>query len=129
MSAPAKKQILSHRDLLVWQRGLQLVDRTYRLTDRFPKTERLGLTAQMRRSAVSVPANIAEGHGRRTTRDFLHFLAIANGSLRELETHFDVSELRKYLGAAELEQVRAVMDEIGRMLAGLCAALRRTVVP
>jgi four helix bundle protein len=84
-------KIESYRDLEVWQRGMQLGEMAYRITRSFPKEETFGMTAQIRRAAASIPANIAEGWGRKTTREFQHFLHVAQGSLRELETHLLLS--------------------------------------
>lgn len=81
-----KTQIRDHRDLKVWQKGMEIVLMVYDLTKSFPADERYGLTAQIRRAAVSVPSNIAEGHGRKSSGDFSHFLGMAVGSLCELET-------------------------------------------
>ena len=79
--------IRSYRDLRVWQDGMTLAARCYRLTQQFPKEELYGLTSQIRRSASSIPANIAEGNGRENRREYIQFLRIAQGSLKELETH------------------------------------------
>jgi four helix bundle protein len=84
--------ISSYRDLHVWQRGMDLVVESYRLTEKLPKAELYGLVSQIRRAAVSIPANIAEGHGRYHTREFLRHLSISKGSLRELETELLVVE-------------------------------------
>ena len=124
MSSPAKPRIRSHRDLLVWQRGLLLIKETYRLTARLPKQEMYGLTAQMRRAAISIPANVAEGHSRQATRDYIRFLSIANGSLRELDTYCEVCALLEYLG----EQDLAAMRRLGNETAGLLTRLRQSLV-
>ena len=116
---------MSHRDLIVWQRALDLVRETYRVTAGFPRREEFGLVSQMRRAAVSVSANIAEGHARGTTRDYLRFLSIANGSLRELETYWDVVLMLKYVGPEQLAKTLELGEETGRMLMSLSAALRR----
>ena len=79
----------SYRELVVWQKAFQLCTHVYGLTKRFPPEERYGLTAQIRRAAVSIPSNIAEGYSRNTKRDYLHFLWMANGSLAEIETQLD----------------------------------------
>ncbi len=76
----------NYRDLIAWQKAMDLIEQVYRATASFPKEEVYGLTSQARRSAVSIPSNIAEGQGRRTTGEFLHQLSVAHGSLRELET-------------------------------------------
>ena len=108
---------------------MQLIQETYSLTEEFPKREIYGLVAQMRRGVISIPANIAEGHERGTTKDFLRFLSIAAGSLRELQTYFDVSLLLKYATDLQLKRPRELANETGRMLCGLRDALRSKVVP
>ena len=124
-----RPRIRSHRDLTIWQRSMQLVNETYDLTESYPKREMYGLTAQMRRSAVSIPANIAEGQGRNGTRDFLRFLAMARGSLRELDTYCDVSEMRGYATERVLRRTRQLIAEVGKMHTALSAALRRKLPP
>jgi len=103
---------------------MDLVVRSYELSKRFPPGETYGLAAQIQRSAVSVPANIAEGHGRRHLGDYLHHLSVANGSLKELETHFLIAERLGLLKDEDVESVLALSEGIGRMLAGLARALR-----
>ncbi|MGQ0701595.1 MAG: four helix bundle protein [Gemmatimonadales bacterium] len=109
----------------MWQRGLDLVDEAYRVSEKLPRSEQFGLIAQMRAAAVSIPANIAEGQGRASTRDFLRFLAIAKGSLHELDTYCAVCSRRKYVTGPELCLTLNLVEEIGRMLAGLRSALKR----
>src|SRR5882762_5838834 len=87
----AKAPIRSHRDLIVWQKAMDLVVAVYRATETFPKAETYGLTSQIRRAVTSIPANIAEGQGRRLTKEFLYFLANARGSLWELDTHLEAA--------------------------------------
>jgi four helix bundle protein len=125
MSSPAKPRIQSHRDLLVWQRGLLLIKETYRLTARLPKQEMYGLTAQMRRAAISIPANVAEGHSRQATRDYIRFLSIANGSLRELDTYCEVCALLEYFGTQDLVTIRRLGNETASLLIKLRQALVR----
>jgi four helix bundle protein len=86
-SVPSKKKIESFQDLLVWQKSTDLVTESYVLVHRLPQNKQYGLASQMRRAAVSIPANIAEGFGRWHSKEFVHFLLVANGSLKELETH------------------------------------------
>jgi four helix bundle protein len=117
-------KIGSYRDLVVWQRGMALAELVYVVTRAYPRDEQFGLTSQTRRAAVSVPANIAEGHGRGTRASYASFLRVARGSLRELQTHL---ELAKRLDIARPEQVDALLtdaDEIGRMLHALINRLR-----
>jgi four helix bundle protein len=114
-----------YRELIVWQKAMNLVEMVYRATNGFPKTEMYGLTSQIRRAAVSVPSNIAEGQGRSTTRDFLHFLSVTQGSLMEVETQVTIAER---LGYIEEKTEIALLDstaEIGRLLNGLCNSLNR----
>jgi four helix bundle protein len=87
----------TYRELIVWQKAINLVEAVYRATKHFPQTELYGLTRQIRRAAVSIPSNIAEGQGRNTTKDFLHFLAVANGSLMELETQIIIARRLNYI--------------------------------
>ena len=115
--------ILSYRDLEVWQKSMDLVEDCYRLTAKFPKNESYGLTGQLQRSAVSVPANIAEGRERTGTREFLHHLSIACGSLAELETHLLIARRLNYVGEDDLRRLMDKAGEIGRMLNGLRGAL------
>ena len=105
--------------LLVWQKAMDLVVYCYEITKRFPADERYGLTSQIRRAGVSVPANIAEGHGRFHTKEFLNHLSIARGSLAELETEFMIAQRVGYLPQEQLTKVLEMTDEIGRMTAGL----------
>jgi four helix bundle protein len=97
----------------------------YRLTDQFPKSETYGLASQLRRAAVSVPANIAEGHCRRRTKEFLHHLDIAYGSLGEAETHVEIAVRLEFVGDAEASCAREIAAEVGRVLNGLIESLRR----
>lgn len=111
----------SHRDLKVWQEAISLVETIYRLTTAFPKEEQYGLTSQMRRATTSVPANIAEGAARSGTRELLHFLSIATGSLSELDTHIEVA---KRLGL--MKQTADVQEQIDRVTA-LTLALAKSL--
>jgi four helix bundle protein len=83
--------IKSHKDLIIWQRSMDLVESVYRITENFPARENFGLVSQMRRAAVSIPSNIAEGYGRQSTGNYSQFLSIARGSLLELETQIEIS--------------------------------------
>ena len=117
--------IRSYRELKVWQRSMDLVVQSYRASDGFPKLETYGLVSQVRRAAVSVPANIAEGHGREHLGYYLHCLSIANGSLMELETHVQIGRRMRYLCEADEEAFLLRSAEVGRMLAALIRALKR----
>jgi four helix bundle protein len=113
-----------YRNLEVWQKATDLVVLCYRLTDRFPKSEEFGLRSQMRRSATSIPSNIAEGQGRSTMGEYLHHLSIAHGSLMELETHVHIAERLGYLPAPDAQRVNEEAAQIGRMLNALIRRLR-----
>ena len=93
----AMMPVKDYRDLIVWQKAMDLVEAIYRTTAAFPREEIYGLTAQMRRAAVSIPSNIAEGNGRNTTRDYLHFLGMAYGSVKEVETQVLIAERLRYI--------------------------------
>lgn len=97
------KAIKSYRDLHIWQEGIQLVDTIYKLTSEFPREESYGLTSQMRRAAVSVPANIAEGYARNHTGELRQFLYVALGSLAELETHSVIAQRQGFLTTQQIE--------------------------
>lgn len=112
-----------YRDLVVWQQSLNLVSETYRITQTFPSDERFGLTAQIRRAAVSVPSNIAEGQGRCSTGEFRQFLGNARGSLLELETQLLIAHKLGYLLTAESAAVGRHIEKIGRMLNALLNSL------
>ena len=91
------EMIRSYRDLEVWQKAMALVVESYRFTNLFPKSETYGLSSQIQRAATSIPANIAEGHGRDHLGDYLHHLSVANGSLMELETHLEIASRLSYV--------------------------------
>jgi four helix bundle protein len=113
----------SHRDLKVWQEGVSLVELVYKLTSSFPAREQFGLTSQLRRAALSIPANIAEGCARTGTKELLHFLSIAQGSLSELDTLVEVADRLGYLD--EIESLRAGIDRVSGLTMGLATSLRR----
>jgi four helix bundle protein len=116
--------VTSFEDLLVWQRSMDLVREIYRITARFPPDERFGLTAQLRRAAVSVPSNIAEGHERHSTPDYVRFLSIAEGSLAEARTQLRIGCDLGYCTPADIQPTLIEMTEIKRMLYALRRALR-----
>lgn len=116
--------INSYRDLKVWQTSIDVVEHVYRLTQNFPKQEVYGLSSQIQRAAVSIPSNIAEGHARYSTKEFLQHLSIALGSLAELETQLVLAERLGYSNRNNLEVVLSKTDETGRMLRGLQRSLK-----
>lgn len=109
----------NYRGLKVWQKAMDMVIACYQITKVFPKNEIYGLTSQIQRAAVSVPANIAEGNGREHQREYLHHLSIAHGSLMELETHVLIAGRLEYVETSEVDAILAMTDEVGRMLSGL----------
>jgi four helix bundle protein len=116
-------KIASYRDLVVWQKAMCLVEECYRLTDNLPRTELFGLTAQLRRAAISIPSNIAEGQSRHHGKEYVHFLYLASGSLSEVETQMELARRLKYTGEEAARAFFQSSDEIGRMLTGLRKAL------
>ena len=117
----------SYRDLQVWQKSIDLAEMTYRLTARFTPAERFGLTSQLRRSAASVAANIAEGAARHSTKEYLQFLGIASGSLAEAQTYLVLAHRLEMAREDQLKAVVAQANEVGRMLSGLKRSLRSRV--
>lgn len=115
--------VRSHKDLIVWQKAMDLVLAVYKVTGRFPKSEVYGLAAQMQRAAVSVPSNIREGHGLKQTQAYARHLAIANGPLTELETQIEIAKRLGYL-PTEGRPLTEQAAEVGRLLAGLRRSLK-----
>lgn len=105
--------------MIVWQKAMDLVVSVYRATDVFPKAETYGLTSQIRRAVTSIPANIAEGQGRRQTKEFIYFLANGRGSLWELDTHLEAAARLGFLNSDSHSELQKQMDEVGRMINGL----------
>jgi len=116
-------EIRNYRDLRVWQLAMELVVDCYRMAKSFPRHELFGLTSQLQRAAVSIPANIAEGHGRAYTKEYLRYIAIARGSLIELETHLLIAERLNYCDKLKLEELFEKAGSIGRMLTNLRRSL------
>ena len=112
-----------YKELQIWQKAMALAKMIYALTDKFPERERFGLTSQIRRAAVSVPSNIAEGQARHGTREFLQFLSHASGSLAELETQLLLSEELGFCQQADVLNVNACISELQKMI----AAIRKTL--
>jgi four helix bundle protein len=109
----------NYRNLIAWQKAKSLALRIYACTREFPKDETYGLTSQMRRAAVSVPSNIAEGKGRHSHKDFIHFLYQARGSLLELETQLLIAHDLEYIEQPEFESLESETEELSRILNGL----------
>lgn len=115
----------SYQDLEVWQKAMTLAEECYRVTTTFPKDELFGMTSQIRRAAASIPANIAEGQGRQHTKEFLNFLSVARGSLKEVETHLMLSQRVGLITRERLEPLLKLTDEISRMMSGLRKTLEK----
>ena len=113
-----------HQKLDAWSKSVDLVVEIYRATERFPKEERYGLTSQIRRAAVSVPANVAEGAGRYSRKEFAHFLSNAQESASELETELIIAHRLGYLSEALFNRLMADLERIGRLITGLAKRLR-----
>lgn len=116
--------IHSFRDLAVWQRSVDLSVAVYRITRSYPKSETYGLSSQTQRAAVSIPANIAEGHGRESTKEFLHHLSYSLGSLAEIVTHLLIAQRLNYVDNNRVEPLLNKCQEIGKMLRGLQKSLK-----
>jgi four helix bundle protein len=120
--------ISSFRELRVWQLAMDVTEKVYQLTADFPKSEIYGLSSQMRRSAVSIPSNIAEGQGRDSTKEFLHFLAIAFGSICELETQLLIANRFNYISNDDLQSILIVLTATSKTTRGLQKSLKSKLV-
>ena len=121
----AGKGIRTYRDLVAWQKSVDLAVYTYRATNALPADERFGLVSQMRRAAASVPANIAEGHGRGRRVEFRRYLQIARGSLCEVQTYAELTRRLGWLKGPDLTKLRDLCHEVDAILAGLIRSLGR----
>ena len=119
----------SYRQLKVWEKAIDLVVERYRCSAVFPKSETCGLASQIRRAATSIPANVAEGYGRGGRKEYVQFLPIAQGSLKELETYLIIAEKLNYGTSSQTEQLLSHSSEIGRMLTSLIRKLKSTLYP
>ena len=117
-------EVRSYRDLIVWQRAMDVAAATYQLTRHYPSDELFGLTSQSRRAAASIAANIAEGYGRASKQAYINFLRIAQGSLKELETHLLLAERVGVARDGAIQPLLEQSEEIGRMLKALIGKLR-----
>lgn len=114
----------NYRDLIAWQKAMDLVESVYSATKEFPREEVYALTSQLRPAAVSVPSNIAEGQGRASGKEFRNFLSIAYGSLREIETQVIIAERLKYLSQDKVKSILDQSGEVGRLINGLSNSLK-----
>jgi four helix bundle protein len=119
-------QIKRYKDLLVWQKSMNLVTQIYEKSRSFPKEDTYGLTSQIRRCAVSVPSNIAEGYGRRTSGDYIRFLRIASGSLYELQTQMEIAKNLCYLPESEFQKMEVNSIELEKILSSMISKLLNT---
>jgi len=122
------KMIKSYRDLLVWQKGMLLAKLVYSETQKFPDGERFGLTNQLRRAAVSVPSNIAEGYGRNSTLDYVRFLRMTVGSLYEIQTQLEIAMGQGYLADDSNIKLTRLADELEKMLISMIAKITKQKV-
>ncbi|MDT8392010.1 MAG: four helix bundle protein, partial [Lentisphaeria bacterium] len=118
-----RTMVKSYKDLLIWQKGMDLVQLIYELTHQFPKHEQYGLSNQLRRAAVSIPSNIAEGQARQSTLEFRNFLSIARGSLAEVETQLLIARRLGYVQQNTLDRVLDIQEELSRMIPTLMKKL------
>ena len=114
-----------HHRREAWSKSLELITSVYRHTERFPKEEKFGLTSQIRRAAISIPANVAEGAGRRSQKEFVHFLSNSQGSASELETELIIAHRLGYLDETTFAQLIASLEQIGRLITGLSRHVER----
>jgi len=122
MNQPAR---LSHKDLILWQKAMDLASLVYLASLELPKTELFGLTSQLRRAGTSIPSNIAEGSARRSTKEFLYFLHVARGSMAELETQVLLAHKIGYFSEIRALELQESIDDVGRILSAVIAGLRR----
>lgn len=113
----------SYKDLLVWKKAIQLVKQVYLITDKFPASEKFGLVNQLRRASVSIPSNIAEGYGRRSSKERRQFIALARGSASEVETQLIIAKELDFVTDKEFEETENLLTEVLKMLAGLSKSL------
>lgn len=122
-----RMKIRGYEDLKVWQKSMELVEMVYIATDRFPKKEQYRLVDQLCRAAVSVPSNIAEGSMRHTTKEYIRFVGIAQGSLAEVETQLMIAKKLNYIEENDYFNIMSVASEVGKMLNGLNTSLMRKI--
>jgi four helix bundle protein len=122
---PETRRIATYRDLAAWQHAFKLGMVVYRATAQFPESERFGLTSQLRRGAISIASNIAEGYGRGRRVDYVRFLKIARGALYEVDTQLLFASQLEYLSQARYEELKMILDESERVLAGLIRSLEK----
>jgi four helix bundle protein len=122
MNQPSR---LSHKDLILWQKAMDLASLVYLASGELPKSELFGLTSQLRRAGTSIPSNIAEGSARRSTKEFLYFLHVARGSMAELETQVLLAHKTGHFAESRAIELQRSIDDVGRILSSVIAGLRR----
>ncbi|MFO7651304.1 MAG: four helix bundle protein [bacterium] len=125
-AAGCSRGVRLHRRLVLWQKSVSLVEEGYRLTAGLPASERYGLAAQLRRAAVSIPSNIAEGAARQTKREFAQFLFMARGSMSEVDTQMEIARRLGFLGAGDMQQLDRDLEELMKLLHGVLRSLGRS---
>lgn len=116
-------EVKDYKDLKIWQKGIEIVDKTYHSIEKFPDSENYGLAGQMRRATVSIPSNIAEGFARRSNKEYRQFLYIALGSCAELETQMIIAYRRKYVSKDEFDELAENINHESRMIMSLIKKL------
>ncbi|MCS7216038.1 MAG: four helix bundle protein [Thermodesulfovibrio sp.] len=118
-------KIQSYQDLQVWKKGIELTEKIYQVCKSFPQEEKYALTSQIQKSAISIPANIAEGWGRNSKKEYIQFLSIARGSVYELETHLIIAQKIGYIQEALLKELLQMTESLGKMLLSLIRSLEK----
>ncbi len=118
--------IKSYKELIVWQKSMQLVKEVFLATDKFPKSEMYGLISQMRRCSVSIPSNIAEGYGRKSKKEYSQFYSIAYGSTLELETQLIISKELAFVDIKDFQRINSLLEEVAKMLNFMTSKMRET---
>jgi four helix bundle protein len=120
-----KKNLHDHKELIAWQKAIELVEEVYKITQTIPKEEMFGIISQMRRCSISIPSNIAEGHSRNSSGEFKQFLGIAKGSSAELETQLIIAQKLGYITNAKLGEVNSLLVDVRKLISGLLRSLNK----
>ena len=120
-----EKNLHDHKELIAWQKAIELVEEVYKMTQTFPKEEMFGIISQMRRCSISIPSNIAEGHSRNSSGEFKQFLGIAKGSSAELETQLIIAQKLGYITNAKLGEVNSLLVDVRKLISGLLRSLNK----
>jgi four helix bundle protein len=120
-----EKNLHDHKELIAWQKAIELVEEVYKITQTIPKEEMFGIISQMRRCSISIPSNIAEGHSRNSSGEFKQFLGIAKGSSAELETQLIIAQKLGYITHAKLGEVNSLLVDVRKLISGLLRSLNK----